>query len=73
MRESYAEVKCDYNNGEGFWCVDAWRTGNDDEEGRVIAVVHDSGDVFYIEPEGRFSPLAQEVINAKVKEIKVNE
>ena len=69
-REVYAEVKCDYNNGDGFWCVDAWRSKDDNEEGKVIAAIHERGNVFYIEPEARFSPLAQEAINAKLAEIK---
>ena len=71
MKEFYSEVKCDYNNDEGYWCVDAWRTGNDNEEGKVIAAIHETaGDVFYCEPEARISPMAQEVIKEKVNEIK---
>ena len=73
MKEFYSEVKCDYNNDEGYWCVDAWRTGDDNEEGKVIAAIHETaGDVFYCEPEARISPMAQEVIKEKVDEIKIN-
>ena len=68
-REWYEEVRCDYNNEEGFWCVDAWKTNK--EEGEVIAAIHDkTGDIFYIDPMARVSPLTQEVIKEKVKEIK---
>ena len=71
MKEFYSEVKCDYNNEEGFWCVDAWRTQDGDEEGKVIAAIHETtGDIFYVEPEARISPYAQEVINEVVKNIK---
>ena len=70
MRE-YAEVKCDYNNDEGFWTVDAWMTDELNESGKVIAAIEENtGNVFYIEQEARYSKLAQEVINEKVKEIK---
>lgn len=71
MKEYYSEVMCYYNNEEGFWCVDAYRTGDDDEEGKVIAYIHETtGDVAYADPDARFSPMAKEVIDAKVEEIK---
>jgi len=70
MKEFYGEVRCDYYDGDGFFTVDAWRTANDDEEGKVIAVIHTSGDVYYIEPEARISPMAQEVIKDMVEKIK---
>lgn len=71
MKEFYSQVKCDYNNGEGFWCVDAWRTDNGDEQGKVVAAIHEkTGDVFYCEPEARLSPLVAEAINRKQNEIK---
>lgn len=73
-RETYSEVCCDYINDENFWCVDAWKTGDDDEEGKVVAVIHEKyGDVFYIEPEASFSPKAQEVIKSFVNEIRERE
>ena len=68
--EKYNEVKCDYNNEEGFWCVDAWKTSNPNEEGRVVAFIHEeTGQVAYADPDARLSPRAQEVIRAKVAEI----
>lgn len=70
MKEKYAFVKCDHNNEEGFWCVDAWKTSNPDEQGRVIAFIHETtGQVAYADPDARLSPRAQEVIRAKVDEI----
>lgn len=62
----YDLVKCDYNNGDGFWCVDAWRPN--EEEGVVAAVINDvTGDVFAIDS---LDDLAKEVIREKVEEIK---
>ena len=70
MKE-YAEVKCDYNNEEGFWCVDAWMTDDPNEAGQVIAAIEENtGNVFYIDSIARVSTKAKEVIEAKQKEIK---
>lgn len=66
MERIYSEVRCDYNNGEGFWCVDAWYPNK--EEGTVIAVINDvTGGVYAIKD---IDDVAKEVINEKVKEIK---
>lgn len=73
IKEIYAEVRCDYNNGEGFWTVDAWTDPDPtaDENGSVIAVIHDTtGQVYYTDPCARYSPLAQEVIKEKVASIR---
>ena len=73
IKEMYAEVRCDYNNGEGFWTVDAWTDPDPtaDENGSVVAVIHDTtGQVYYTDPCARYSPLAQEVIAEKVASIR---
>lgn len=72
MKECYADVQCDnVNVNERFLYVDAWRTMDQNEEGKLIAAIHqETGDVFYVEPVARYSPLAQRVIMAKVAEIK---
>ena len=63
MKEFYSEVKNDYNNGEGFICIDAWKTDDPDEPGKVVAAVHkNTGDIFYIEPEARLSPKVAEAL-----------
>ena len=72
MKEIYAEVRCDYNDGKGFWTVDAWTNPDptDDESGAVIAVIHDTtGQVYYTDTRAIYSPLAQEAIKQKVDEI----
>lgn len=44
----YSEVKCTHH-ADGFWCVDAWKTDNQEEEGMVIAVINDvTGDCYAI-------------------------
>ena len=71
MKEHYAEVKCDYNNDEGYWTIDAWRTPDDNEEGKVVAVINDkTGDVYYCEPEARSSQMVAKVVRKKVREIR---
>lgn len=71
MKEKYCEVVCDYNNGEGFWTVDAWTSTQSDADGKVIAYIHEeTGQVAYADPDARFSPLAQEVIAEKVASIR---
>ena len=63
MKEFYSEVKNDYNNGEGFICIDAWKTDDPEEPGKVVAAVHKfTGDIFYIEPEARQSPKVAEAL-----------
>lgn len=70
MERHWNEVKCDYNNGEGFWLVDAWVTDDDNEDGKVIAVIEEtSKHVYYIDLLARRDEYVQEVIKAKLAEI----
>ena len=71
-KDIFCEVVCNYNNDEGFWTVDAWRTPDENEEtGEVIAAIHEkTGDVFYVNQMARTSAKAQEIITQKVSEIK---
>jgi len=72
MKEPYKEVRCDHNNDEGFWTVDAWKTTDNNESGKVVAVIEqNSGNVFYIDPAARHSLLAQEVIRDKIYDIRL--
>lgn len=72
-KEYYSEVRNDYYDEEDhFYRIDAWKTGDDNEDGKVIAVVHyPSADVYYIEPEAMSSPMAQEAIKERVEAIKL--
>lgn len=47
----FAEVKADfYSDIEKAWCIDAWWTMDDNEEGVVVARVHDDGNIEFSEP-----------------------
>ena len=68
MERIYEEVICDYNNGDGFWTLDAWYPNI--EEGTVIGVINElTGGVYLFKDN---DPLAEEVANEKVKEIEAN-
>ena len=71
-KEYYTEVRCDYlDEQDNYWMVDAWDSDDENAEGRVIAVIHNpDGDIYYCEVEARLSPMAQEVIKAKIDELK---
>jgi hypothetical protein len=57
------EVRNDYRDEAAhFTTIDAWRTGDDDEEGKVVAVVHDSGDYWYIDPDAINDPMVEQAI-----------
>ena len=61
-KDIYAEVRADYHT-DGFTCIDAWRTGDGNEDGRTVAVVvNESGDVYYYEPEARGSQMVTEAV-----------
>ena len=61
-RDIYAEVRADYH-ADGFTCIDAWRAGDDNDDGRTVAVVvNESGDVYYNEPEARGSQMVAEAV-----------
>lgn len=72
MINKWTEVKCDYmDDSDMFWCVDAWQTNNENEEGRVIAHIDDlTARVTYDDPDARIDPLAKEIIAQKIEEIK---
>ena len=63
MKKIYAEVRCDYHDDDAhFTTIDAWMTEDDNEEGKVVAVVHDSGDVWYIETDARIDEEVEKAI-----------
>ena len=67
MKEIYSQVRNDYNNGEGFYTIDAWKTGNPDEEGKVVAVIEEnSGNVYYIDAIARNSKMVQDAIKERI-------
>jgi hypothetical protein len=73
----WAEIRNDFEEsndwGERVICIDAWKTDDDNEEGKVIAkVIHSkSGDVHveYIDEKAKVDTYAQEVIKETVKKL----
>lgn len=72
MSESiWSEIRCNfYDEEEHVWVVDAWLTGGDNESGKFIAKIHDSGKVTYLDEKAKTDPYAQEIIAEKIKSIK---
>lgn len=59
----WSEIRSNHINDEGFVCIDAWKTADDNEEGCVIAYVDTfSGRIIYVDPMARVDEYAQEVI-----------
>ena len=60
----WAEIRADYiDDTDKFLRIDAWKTGADEEEGKVIAYVDTlSGRVIYVDPIARIDAYAQELI-----------
>ena len=70
MKKIYNKVKCDHHV-EGFWTVDAWKTDDQNEEGKVIALINDvTGAAHEI---GEIDDLARGAIDEKQTEIVSNE
>lgn len=66
----WAEIRTDYED-DFFRRIDAWKTGDDNEEGEVIALVDMlTGRVIYIDPLARIDKVAQEAIRSLVDEAK---
>lgn len=76
-RSIYGEIRCDYLNPEGYWTVDAWTSKFEDdmeEEGRVIAAIDsETAKVFYVDGCAKSDPYAQDVIDNKIREIRMEQ
>ena len=70
--EVYGEVRCDYLNEEdNWWCIDAWKTADDNEEGEVVGWVDAvSGNIYYKHETAMCSQKVREVATAKQAEIR---
>ena len=66
----YAEIRNDYiNEEENTVYIDAWLTGDDNEEGTVIAKVNlDTLAVEYLDEDAKTDDYAQEVIEDTLNE-----
>lgn len=69
----FAQVQCDFCTDDGFWTVDAWKTDDDSEEGKVVAYIDDlTARVIYTDPLARVDPMTQETIRQKLVELEKN-
>lgn len=66
MASKYAEIRTDYvDEDENIVYVDAWKSPDDNEEGTVIAKIHQNNStVEYLDEDARTDPYAQEEIKA---------
>jgi hypothetical protein len=69
MAKIYTEVRIDFKC-DGFWTIDAWKTEDDNEEGKVVGVIHSSGDYHLFDMDARICENVADAVNEKVKEIK---
>lgn len=68
--DKYKEVRCTYYDEYAhYWHVDAWKTDDDNESGRTVAVINDAGGVFYADPDAQLCTMVVECINEKLREI----
>ena len=76
-RSIYGEIRCDYLNPEGYWTIDVWNSKFEDdmeEEGRVFAAIDsETAKVFYVDGCAKSDPYAQEVIDNKIREIRMEQ
>ena len=70
--EVYGEVRCDYLNEEdNWWCIDAWKTADDNEEGEVVGWVDAvSGNIYYKHETAMCSQKVREVAESRQAEIR---
>lgn len=69
-KSKWTEIRCDFfDEEEKYWLVDAWKTGDDNEEGDVIAKISESGEVVYLDAEAEDDEYAKEVIDEKLKDL----
>lgn len=70
LPDKWTEIRCDYfDDVDGNWLVDAWKTPEDDNGGVVIAKISEDGQVVYLDEDAKTDDYAQEVINEKLKEL----
>lgn len=71
LKHQFSEVRCDYfDDYDGVWCVDAWKTGDGDEEGTVVAKINpDTLEVSYTSPNYAKDMLVFETVRMKLRDI----
>lgn len=69
----WSEIRIDYIDEEDeFWRVDAWETDNENEEGKVIALIdnRDEHRIVYLNPLARVDEYVKEEISFFVGKLK---
>lgn len=71
LANQFCEVRWDYfDDLDGVWCIDAWKTPDDDEGGFVVAKINpDTLEVTYNDREYAKDKLVKEAVASKLKEI----
>ena len=67
----FSEVRCNYYDEESeWWCVDAWVSDSDDDEGVVVAHINpETLEVSYTNDAYKYDELVRETIADKLREI----
>ena len=69
-KDFFTQVNNTFDNGEGYIVIDAWETNDDNEEGKVIAVVNKTTkEPFYIDKRAKISELAQTAVNEVINKL----
>ena len=64
----YSEVRIHhYDDIEQYWCVDAWKTDDPNEEGRVVATIDDDFNVTWLDDKAKDDVLVNEEIRAFIE------
>ena len=65
----YSEVRIHhYDDIEQHWCVDAWKTDNVNEEGRVVATIDEDFNVTWFDDIAKDDELVNEEIRAFIED-----
>jgi hypothetical protein len=68
LKSKWAEIRCDFfDEIDQKWCVDAWKTNSDNEEGKVIAKISLDKSIEYLDKDAETDKYAQEIIQNKIK------
>ena len=71
MNTQFTEVKCTFfDENRKWWCVDAWRTDDPNEDGEVVATIREETlEVFYQLERYKKDEYVHEVIREKLHEL----
>lgn len=76
LMSKWAEIRNNYVDDDGIMYIDAWETGEDNDEGEVIAMIKpladqkDAYQVYYLDHEAANDIYAQQIINEGISILK---